>query len=205
MNSSLTASPFIQVFKHPPIMTLRPRFKSKANIARWRLRITDGSGNVFRDFSGHGSLPEEIIWDGRSAKAEMADVGISYSYIFSIIDEASNPTSQMGRPVILESLLYEENGVKIAKVLIDTLFAKKERGTAISPKGEMYLKEMSDILTARQSYPLTIESYAKDIDAANSNGELIQEYLSTRLILPKEKFKIVPYKSRLEKISFLIK
>ncbi len=206
LSSSQTASPFVQLFKKPPIMTLRPKFKSKAGIASWRLRVTDGSGNVYKDFSGKSSLPEEIVWDGHnSANTEMADVGVSYSYIFSVMDEASNPTSQMGRPVVLESLIYNEEGYTVAKVLVEALFEKKERRTLMSPKGELYCREIADLLTSRQSYPLILECYAKDVDAANSNGELIQEYLMNRYSLPKEKFKIVGNKSRVEKIVFKIK
>ncbi len=206
LNTSQTASPFVQLFKKPPIMTLRPKFKSKAGIANWRLRITDGSGNIYKEFSGKSSLPDEIIWDGQnSTNTEMADVGVSYSYIFSIVDEASNPTSQMGRPVVLESLIYPEGGYTVAKVLVDVLFDKKERRIVLSPKGELYCREVADMLTARQNYPLILECYAKDVDAANTHGEIIQEYLMQRYTLPKDRFKIVGNKSRLEKVVFKVK
>jgi hypothetical protein len=206
LSASQTASPFVQLLKKPPIMSLHPKFKSKAGIANWRLRITDGSGNVFKEYSGKSSLPDDIIWDGHNtAGTEMADVGTSYSYIFSVVDEASNPTSQMGRPLVLESLMYDEGGYTVAKVLADALFDKKERKTQISAKGELYCREVADILTARQNYPLILDCYAKDVDAANSNGEIIQDYLVERYVLPREKIVIVGNKSRLEKISFKIK
>lgn len=206
LSSSQTASPFIQMFKQPPILTLRPRYKNKGSIARWRMRITDGGGNVFKDFSGKNSLPEEIVWDGKggSNDSQMADVGTSYSYIFSIIDEASNPTSQMGRPIILESLMYQDGGATIAKVTGEALFVKKTRKISLSPKGELYCREIADILTAHQRYPLVIESFAKDVDAANSNGEIIQDYLIERYGLPKDSVKILGNKSRLEKIVFKV-
>jgi len=207
LGSSQTASPFIKIFKRPPIMTLRPRYKSKGNIAKWRLRITDGFGNVFKDFSGKNSLPEELIWDGRGGMndSEMADVGTSFSYIFSIVDVASNPTSQMGRPIVLESLMYEDNGMTIAKVVSEAIFEKKERRTALSSKGELYCREIADILLVRQSYPMVIECYAKDVEAATSNGEILRDYLTQRYILPKDNFKIVGFKARLEKIVFKIR
>jgi hypothetical protein len=207
LNSSQTASPFIQMFKRPPILRLRPKYKNQGSIARWRLRVTDGFGNVYKDFSGKNSLPEEILWDGRAGTAEgdMADVGTSYSYIFSVVDEASNPTSQMGRPIVMESLLYEDATGLTGKVTAEAMFQKKERKTGISPKGELYCREVADLLTARQSFPLVIESYAKDVDAATSNGEIVQEYLAQRYTLPKEKLKIVAFKARLEKIVFKIR
>ncbi len=205
LNSSQTASPYIQIFRRPPILNLRPRYKSKAGIARWRLRITDSFGNVFRDFSGKGNLPDEIVWDGRGQKDEMLDVGTSYSYIFSIVDVASNPTSQMGRPIFLDSLLYDEGGVIIAKVTVDALFEKNTRKTLLSSKGELYCQEIADLLMARQNFPVFINCYAKDVDKANTYGEAIQKYLSARLILPKDKFQIKGYKSRLEKVEFQIR
>lgn len=206
LNSSQTASPFIQMFKRPPILRLRPKYKNQGSIARWRLRVTDGFGNVFKDFSGKNSLPEEIVWDGRGGTAaDMADVGTSYSYIFSVVDEASNPTSQMGRPIVMESLLYEEGTGLVGKVTAEAMFQKVGRKTGLSAKGELYCREVADLLTSRQSYPMVIESYAKDVDAATSNGEIVQEYLMNRYILPKERFKVVAYKARLEKIVFKIR
>jgi hypothetical protein len=207
LNSSQTASPFIQMFKHPPLLRLRPKYKNQGSIARWRLRVTDGFGNVYKDFSGKNSLPEEILWDGHggTGDTEMADVGTSYSYIFSVVDEASNPTSQMGRPIVLESLLYEDAGGLTAKVTAEAMFKKKDRKTGLSPKGELYCRELADLLTARQSYPLVIESYAKDVDAATSNGEIVQDYLVQRYTLAKEKIKVVAFKARLEKIAFKIR
>ena len=205
LNSSQTASPYIQIFKKTPILTLRPRYKSKGSISHWRLRITDGFGNVFKDFSGKGSLPAEIVWEGRNKNLEMMDVGTSYSYIFSVVDEATNPTSQMGRPIILESLLYEQNGTTIGKVTVEALFSKNMRKNSLSPKGELYCREIADIFTARQTYPVILECYAKDVDTANTLGEIIQAYLSEHYTLPKDKFKIESYKSRLEKIAFKLR
>lgn len=206
LNSVQVASPFIQLFQRPPIFTLRPRYKSKVAISKWRVRVTDGMGNVFRDFSGRDNLPELIVWDGLSKTNEMADVGTSYSYIFSILDVASNPTSQMGKPIVMESLLYEENGWLVAKVVSDVLFEKTDKNrTKISKKGELYLREVADYLTSRQNYPLVIEAYAKDVDNATYRAEMIRDYLADRLILPQEKFKINSQKATLEKIVFRIR
>jgi len=205
LNSTQTASPFIQLFQRPPILTLRPRYNSKVKIAKWRLRITDGFGNVFKDFSGRSALPKKISWDGIGKNSTMVDVGTSYSYIFSIIDVASNPTSQMGKPIVLESLLYEEGGITVAQIVYDVVLEKKGRKTLITKKGELYLREVADLLTAKQNYPLVIESYAKDIDAAKNKGEMIQEYFEERLLLSKQKFKISAQKSRIEKVVFKIR
>ncbi len=205
LNSTQTASPFIQLFQRPPILTLRPRYNSKVKIAKWRLRITDGFGNVFKDFSGRSALPKKISWDGIGKNSTMVDVGTSYSYIFSIIDVASNPTSQMGKPIVLESLLYEEGGITVAQIVYDVVLEKKGRKTLITKKGELYLREVADLLMAKQNYPLVIESYAKDIDAAKTKGEMIREYFEERLLLSKQKFKISAQKSRIEKVVFKIR
>lgn len=205
LNSTQTASPFIRLFQRPPILTLRPRYKSKVKIAKWRLRITDGFGNVFKDFSGRNTLPKKISWDGIGKTDKMLDVGTSYSYIFSIIDVASNPTSQMGKPIVLESLLYEQGGITVAQLVYDAVLEKQGRKTVITRKGKLYLREVADLLTARQNYPLVIESYAKDIDSAKTKGEMIQEYFEERLLLSKKNFKLVAQKSRIEKVVFKIR
>ncbi|MEW6515667.1 MAG: hypothetical protein AB1439_02005 [candidate division FCPU426 bacterium] len=205
LNSAQAASPFIQLFKRPPILTLNPRYNSQVNISKWSLRITDGFGNVFKNFTGEGSLPKQIIWDGTDKNKQMLDIGTSYSYIFSIVDVASNPTSQMGKPVILESLLYEENGELIAQVTSEVMFEKGERKTTISQKGQLYLREVADLITSRQNFPVQLEAYAKDLDDASAKGEIIQDYLVERLTIPKENIKLTPRKSRIAKILFKIK
>jgi len=205
LDSTQAASPFVQLFQRAPILKLSPKFNSQVQIANWRLRITDGFGNVFKDFSGNGSLPKQIIWDGVGKGDTMVDVGTSYSYIFTVVDVASNPTSQMGKPIVLESLIYEDKGATVAKVVGSVFFNKQKRKTEISPKGKLYLREVADLLTSRQNYPMVIEVYAKDVDDASYKGEMVQEYLSERLTLPKDRFKISPQKANLEKIAFRIK
>lgn len=206
LNSVQAAAPHIQLFHRPPILTLNPKYNSRVPISKWRLRITDGFGNVFKDFSGKGRLPEKIVWDGMNKnKSEMVTVGTSYSYIFSIIDVASNPTSQMGKPIVLESLMYEKNNVILASVVNEALFGKKGRRTIVGKKGELYLKEVADLLIGYQKFPLIIESYAKDIDDASYKGELVQDYLSEHLTLPKERFKVNAKKSRLPMVVFKIR
>ncbi len=205
LNSTQAASPHILLFKQPPILTLNPRYKSKVRIAKWRLRITDSFGNVFRDFSGKGSLPKQIIWDGLGKTKAMLDVGTSYSYIFSVIDVASNPTSQMGKPIVLESLMYDDNGTTIAQVVMDAIFTKKARKTVISDKGQLYLREVADMLTTHQKFPLVMEAYSKDVDDARYKGELVQDYLKERLTLRKKDIKIVARKSRIKRLVFKIR
>ncbi|MBN1596123.1 hypothetical protein JW933_09380 [candidate division FCPU426 bacterium] len=206
LNSTQSAAPYIQLFKQPPVLTLNPRYKGNVNIAKWRLRITDGFGNVFKDYSGESNLPKQLIWDGRGKdNKEMMDVGTSYSYIFSIVDVASNPTSQMGKPIVLESLLYEENGEIIARLVAEAIFEKKGVKTEISQKGKLYLKEVADLLMYRQRFPLLIESYFGDVDEASYQGERIQKYLEELMILPEKKIKVVARKSRLKKVVFIIK
>lgn len=205
LNSPLSASPHLQMFQRPPLLSLTPKYKSQIAIAKWRIRITDGFGNVFKDFSGNGSLPSQIIWDGWSKDHVMADVGTSYSYIFSIIDVASNPTSQMGKPIVMESLIYDDGGTLYANLTGEVLFEKEERKTSVSKKGQLYLKEAQDLIQTRQNFPVVIESTAKDTDDATTKGELVQEYLAERMILPKESFQVVAKKGRLEKITLIIR
>jgi hypothetical protein len=206
LNSEQAAAPYIKLFKTAPFLTLNPKYKSHVAIAKWRLRITDGFGNVFKDYSGNGSLPQQIVWDGlNNNRNKMIDVGTSYSYIFSIIDVASNPTSQMGKPIVLESLMYEKNNEILASVVYDGIFKKKSRRTAVSKKGELYLKEISDLLMGYRKFPLLIESYGKDIDDASYKGEIVQKQLAKNLTMPTDQFKVMPKKSRLEKIVFRIR
>lgn len=205
LNSTQAASPHVQLFKRPPILTLNPRYNSQVNISKWSLRITDGFGNVFKNYTGEGSLPKQIVWDGTDKNKQMLEIGTSYSYIFSIVDVASNPTSQMGKPVVLESLLYEENGEIIAQVVNEALFEKSERKTAIGQKGELYLREIADIITSLQNFPIQLEAYAKDVDDASAKGEIVQDYLVERLTIPKENIKLSPRKSRIAKMLFKIK
>ena len=67
------------------------------------------------------------------------------------------------------------------------------------------MKEIGDLLTVRQRFPLVIESYFKDVDDANYKGEIIQEYISKLLVVPKKRIKIIGKKSRRSKIVFKLK
>jgi hypothetical protein len=57
--------------------------KSRSNILQWNFHIIDKKGNVIRSFSERGTIPEEIVWDGRNNSGALVEDG-KFKYRFEV-------------------------------------------------------------------------------------------------------------------------
>ncbi len=57
--------------------------KSRSDIQQWTFDIIDHKGDIIRSFSERGSIPEEIVWDGRDNTGALVEDG-KFKYRFEI-------------------------------------------------------------------------------------------------------------------------
>ena len=65
------------------ISHIKLKAKSRSNILQWNFHIIDKKGNVIRSFTERGTIPEEIVWDGRDNSGALADDG-KFKYRFEV-------------------------------------------------------------------------------------------------------------------------
>lgn len=57
--------------------------KSRTDVLRWNFQIINSDGSVIRHFEEDGTLPEEIVWDGRDNTGALVEDG-KFNYRFEI-------------------------------------------------------------------------------------------------------------------------
>jgi hypothetical protein len=57
--------------------------KSRSNILQWNFHIIDKKGNIVRSFTERGTIPEEIVWDGRDNTGALVEDG-KFKYRFEV-------------------------------------------------------------------------------------------------------------------------
>ncbi|MCK4894719.1 MAG: PorV/PorQ family protein [Calditrichia bacterium] len=65
------------------ISRIKLNAKSRSNILQWNFHIVDKKGNIIRSFTERGSIPEEIVWDGRDNTGALVEDG-KFNYRFEV-------------------------------------------------------------------------------------------------------------------------
>ena len=79
-------------------------------VASWRLTIADSRGDTVRVFTGKGSLPEQIEWDGVDDSGNLALPGLVYSYVLEAKDKAGNRRNFVGPGFEVAPYRIEKDG-----------------------------------------------------------------------------------------------
>lgn len=91
--SPYTARPWLRQFSTGAVARFQP---SVRGAERWKLTVADSRGQTAAQFSGKGDPPREIIWDGRTVSGAPVSPGITYSYVFEVVDKAGNKRNFVG-------------------------------------------------------------------------------------------------------------
>jgi hypothetical protein len=88
------AHPWLGHFASGDVARFRPDVKG---VERWTLTIVDARGETVASYSGRGTPPREIVWDGRSKSGAPIVPGLTYSYVFEAHDRAGNKRNFVGQ------------------------------------------------------------------------------------------------------------
>lgn len=117
--------------------------QDKHGVGGWKLEIRDKAGKVFRNFSGEGSPPDPLVWDGSDGNGNDVESGSNYLFWPFAKDTLGNWGK--GQPQALIVLLKEVH----FDISSDALFEPGKANVRISAYQQ--LKEVKDfILTKRQ-------------------------------------------------------
>ena len=92
--------PWLNEFDSGDLVRFRP---SLEEVESWKLDIVDSRGSAVISFSGEGSPPDEIAWNGLSAGGKPAPPGLTYSYVLEAFDRAGNKRNFVGEGFRLPS------------------------------------------------------------------------------------------------------
>ncbi|MDH3197775.1 MAG: hypothetical protein OEO21_06000 [Candidatus Krumholzibacteria bacterium] len=101
------ARPWLDEFSTEGVARFRP---SLEGVDRWRLLIASSKGDTVAVFSGRGTPPREIAWDGSSLDGTPVPPGLTYSYVLEAYDRAGNRRNFVGEGFELPAYRIDKDG-----------------------------------------------------------------------------------------------
>ncbi|MCI6664192.1 MAG: OmpA family protein [Spirochaetia bacterium] len=158
-------------------VVLTPVIKSKSGIASYDLHIKDAAGTTVKTFSGTGSLPARISWNGLSDSGERCGDG-TYSAILETVSKNGSMAKTLSQPftmdtvapevsVSTEYLLFSPDGdgnKDVVNFTVDSSFEEKWIGRIESASGALVQE-------------LVWEGKAQSFqwDGTNDSGNLVED------------------------------
>jgi len=170
------------------IMAISPSLSQEIGTG-WEMAVTDTEGHSLRKFSGKGLPPAQVAWNGRSERAEIINVGKSYSTVITYRDTRGQIRNFVGEPFSFDGVIHQESKGLIISLSIPAVFEPKKgfvEEEVIGDSGTDLLQESADwIKRYFFTYPIRVECYSKDANQATSRAQGIAKSLGAMLLLPR--------------------
>jgi outer membrane protein OmpA-like peptidoglycan-associated protein/flagellar hook assembly protein FlgD len=151
------------------LLYIRPVARDNFEIASWAVRVYAPSGAVFKEFTGQGALPEQIIWDGIGEGRDIVESAADYFIEVEASDRAGNVSRSPKDRVLVDILvIVTERGLKMRISNIEFAFGSAQ----ITKKGTAILDRVAVILNKYANYDVIIEGHTDDIGEESYNLRL---------------------------------
>ncbi len=132
-------------------------YRDESPVGRWTLALKSEKGGAIRSFSGQGSLPASVEWDGRNDAKKTVPDG-SYTYALTVEDSVGNKSSTLEQIVRVDDTPPEL-----------TLAGQPE---IFAPKSESGRSRATFSATSQDASNIARWS----LKIANAKGEVVQEF-----------------------------
>lgn len=189
LDTDKTASPWLERILAPPVLSIAftPLADAAKAAAEWSFLVKDSNGNLFFEMKGKGKeMPGEVSWDGFSNKGEPLHVGFDYSYSFSAVDEAGNPSRHAGKPFRIDAFRYPKGSAMVFSFTPENVFQSKS-SLKFSEDGLKYLVETKDYLRSHYGDIVQILIYEEDEKFGGFRAQALREWMIKALDLPEDR------------------
>ncbi|HID32412.1 MAG TPA: hypothetical protein EYP24_03435 [bacterium (Candidatus Stahlbacteria)] len=160
-------------------------------VSSWRLEISDSQGNTVRIFSGRGTPPTMLEWNGRSDEGEMVVTGEFYNLVLTAYDAIGNPTRiPSGRALWIRGISYQEGGTRIVSLAGSELFRKNS--AILRHDAEDLLDEIANEVKSYFKKEVVIYAYTQSEPLSSQWCRRMKEEMVERLVLPPGALKTTP-------------
>ena len=170
------------------LLVIKIKASDNTGISSWTLKIINENNRIFKTFSGMGTPPEEIIWDGTGDSREPVESASDYFMEITASDMAGNVSEKVRAKFAVDVLVVvTERGLKMRISNIEFAFGSAALGT----RGEKILDRVAVILEKYGRYNVVIEGHTDDIGNDDYNRKLsekraisVRDYLIKKGIEP---------------------
>lgn len=174
------------------ILNIEVKAKDDYGINEWVIIITNPTGFEFKRFSGTGTPPDLIKWDGIGDNKELVESATDYRVKYIVTDNSGNTSVKDNIKLPIDVLVVvTDRGLKIKISNIEFAFGSAK----IIGNGKRILNRVAQILKKYDKYDIVIEGHTDDIGKEDYNLKLseararaVYEYLISRGI-KKERLK----------------
>lgn len=149
----------------PQVLTIGVQAVAGADpLSGWKLLISDPRGKPFRTFSGTGSPPARVVWDGKSDKGAYLESGEDYQILATVTDAKSRTASKQA--TVTADILVEKLSEGRYKIVISSIqysgyssdIFKVEPG--LLAKNIAVLRKLALVLNKFPEYKIHLEGFA---------------------------------------------
>ncbi len=143
--------------------------RDKFGIEKWELKIISENGVLFKTFTGKGSPPSMLKWDGVGDNRELVESASDYIMEFTAVDFSGNKTDTVSDRLSVDVLVVvTERGLKMRISNIEFPFGSSR----IRKRGIGILDRVYSILEKYGSYNVVIEGHTDDVGKETYNIKL---------------------------------
>ena len=146
-----------------------------SEIAYWQFDILDRNRNFFNEFSGRGTPPDELIWDGRAIDGDLVISAEDYPYELEVVDVLGNRTTIEG--VIPIDILVIQDGDRYRVAIANITFGPDSPELVIDDTDEQgvrnlaILERLVEIFERYRDYEIQIEGHAVNVTGTDREEE----------------------------------
>ncbi len=150
-------------------LTIALSARSASPFTDWSFEIREPegtSGNVFWKTGGSGTITDQIIWDGRSAKGELVQAATDYPFTFTVRDDVGQTSVVKG--YIPVDVLVIRDGDRL-KIAVPSIIFRKDAAdfngldSGVVDKNVQVLRRIAEILNKFKDYKIQIEGHANNV------------------------------------------
>jgi len=175
-------------------------------VKNWSLNIYSQNGRILKKIANKGEPPKVISWDLKTDENHYLNVGEVYYGIFLVTDFLGNETKILISPFSFDGIIYEEKDKKVLLLNPKKIFAPKDK-----EEREKIIEEIVNLIKKEMPKEIILNLYRKDEKNLLEEIKILEEEISKRIPMGKERLKSFPYFQRniFEKIDkieiFLLK
>jgi outer membrane protein OmpA-like peptidoglycan-associated protein len=177
-------------------LTVSISVKDESPIGGWHIEIREPRPPhlLFSEWSGQGSPPEKIVWDGRSASGELVQSASEYPFKLTVADVHGNSSAFEG--LIEVDVLVIREGANLRVQVPSIVFGSNSGGfdglaPEISAANDMILRRIAQVLNKFNTYRVRVEGHANP--TARTEKERRQEQAELQVLSEARAKAVVDY------------
>ena len=148
-------------------LSIKLSVEDRSEIARWRFRILDRTGQYFNQFTGTSMPSGRLTWNGRAADGELVISAEDYPYEFEVTDALGNTAVTEGK--IPVDILVVRDGDRLKVQIANITFAPNsaelitDQFTERGAKNRAIITRLAEVFTKYDTYDIRVEGHAVNV------------------------------------------